>query len=1600
MATKHTNIRLRRGTAAEWQAVNELLLLGEPGYEKDTGKLKIGDGVTLWNSLPYFNDGNPINLEELQDILGDSGFLVAGNNIDIIYNDNDDKLTVKTVQDPIFNTVTVGGSKILGDGTLELVPNNDLYNNDQYLVVDPTAPNHIHLRAGGTTDDSNAQLIVGGENSNLSVSAGDNPNITITAQNNTWVFTSNNQTYYVMANADGNTVTSTDGLNWSGPFDLNMNVNHIATNGETIVAISSSTIGYTSFSSPSSATSVSVSIPGISDINFNQILYGGGYFVVCGSGNDGSKPVPMYGYSFNGYTWTFKVVEGELATTLANNSDEPCVFSDVDYNGTGWNFAVNASNVGGGVYTINMDETLTNANYFGMVPGYQVAWNGNAWYYINSNEGSGFNINSDPRTGTWVGPYDPSSSSQQDLGIALSISDVSDTFSGGNGHLVLSDNNGHISYSSDNGESWSHITPIPYSASITNITYIDNKYQLTITGTYTSHADGEKIIISGSSVAGYNGTYFLDDENFLYTDYSLTTAWDPGAIDPFSGTATLTWSHGTYIDAMDYVNGYFYIGNDDEQIARSSDLINWTIVDDRNNAFDYWNDFNGYSTQYGNIAQFITPNGGTLGSLGMGWPGFYNSNVNLPVSVTSRDINSGSPFASMTVYEDDNDSGSLNISVAATGFSEYHNWYFNKDGELKLSNGGLRFDDNSIQTTAAINVVNDAFNTSVLAGDGIDLIYDGNNDTLTISTLAKIDLTGIDDNEFLVYNGTTKAFEPSNNLTFDGLRMTINCDCPAGTAGFTAIGDNNKPTLIRQNSWSDPYPLPGGDDDALTRATNRYIFFSGRGTDDNRAPLEVGDTIFIMRGDGYNPHGTLSSLGTIDNRTMRISCSVAASGTHYLGSDLLINTSSGGPTLYDNSFRFTYDGRLLINNIDITSGSLANLETMEPDGFINRTDSVISFNNSLRKFIIQPSSPGGQYIIYNDGVRIVKNSTEELEIPASTNLYFIFFDKSTNALGYSTTYNTSTQIPIAQVYWNNTDNKVVYFGEERHGIRMDNATHKYLHNVMGTQYISGLSISNYSLSGNGSTDSDATISISNGIIYDEDIEANITNSATPSNPFEQILDPVAQIPVYYRSGDPGIWTDTSANNFPLKVGTTAQYNLDTGGLWTVEDSPNPTNDRYVASWICATTQENAPIIAIMGQRIDSSIEQAKSNNSWGNLSLSGLPIAELRPLYRLIYDTKSTFSNGAKAFLADILDIRSHVDTVTGLIQNDHGNLYGLADDDHQHYVHIDNARTISAVHTFSNGLNAGNLSIDSANTISSTNTDGNINISPDGDGSIVGGSTNSVASVVSTVISGGTNNSIEDGGDYSAIGGGESNAIKEGSSSNDAPSYSVIGGGYSNEITSTSYSVGDYSVIGGGNDNRIYETNNSVIGGGANNDIGDAGNYSTIGGGSYNAVRTGYYTTIPGGYEATTKDRAELAYANGKFSSIGDAQYSMYILKNTTSNSGWNSLVLDYPTNSDDTITIDSTTATFTINISGRNSVTGDSIGFIVRGCVKKISSTVSLVGSPVIESFADTNFSSANVQILTSGSGLIVQVDQGSYSFSGTNYWVANVQMSRVTI
>jgi hypothetical protein len=50
-------IQLRGDTAADWTSTNPVLFAREFGIETDTGKIKLGNGSTAWNSLAYWTGG-------------------------------------------------------------------------------------------------------------------------------------------------------------------------------------------------------------------------------------------------------------------------------------------------------------------------------------------------------------------------------------------------------------------------------------------------------------------------------------------------------------------------------------------------------------------------------------------------------------------------------------------------------------------------------------------------------------------------------------------------------------------------------------------------------------------------------------------------------------------------------------------------------------------------------------------------------------------------------------------------------------------------------------------------------------------------------------------------------------------------------------------------------------------------------------------------------------------------------------------------------------------------------------------------------------------------------------------------------------------------------------------------------------------------------------------------------------------------------------------------------------------------------------------------------------------------------------------------------
>lgn len=63
-----TMLAHRKALASQWTSKNPVLASGEIGFEFDTNKYKVGNGVTTWNSLPY---SSPSNVTKFGTLLGD-----------------------------------------------------------------------------------------------------------------------------------------------------------------------------------------------------------------------------------------------------------------------------------------------------------------------------------------------------------------------------------------------------------------------------------------------------------------------------------------------------------------------------------------------------------------------------------------------------------------------------------------------------------------------------------------------------------------------------------------------------------------------------------------------------------------------------------------------------------------------------------------------------------------------------------------------------------------------------------------------------------------------------------------------------------------------------------------------------------------------------------------------------------------------------------------------------------------------------------------------------------------------------------------------------------------------------------------------------------------------------------------------------------------------------------------------------------------------------------------------------------------------------------------------------------------------------------------
>lgn len=521
----------------------------------------------------------------------------------------------------------------------------------------------------------------------------------------------------------------------------------------------------------------------------------------------------------------------------------------------------------------------------------------------------------------------------------------------------------------------------------------------------------------------------------------------------------------------------------------------------------------------------------------------------------------------------------------------------------------------------------DTINDALVAGTGIVKNYNDGFNTITISIAQPVG--------------------PSDNVTFN----QVTADLVGDVTGTVSDISNHVLDDLSDVSLSSPV---NGDflryqnnvwvNDAVNLATDTVGDYVGT--------IQAGTGILVTNTGGEGATPTISLNASIDQLT-----------------DFEITSAANGQTLI-------YNGTNWVNTT---------FPSTEPIGHENKADSVISFDESNRQFSIAPASTS--YTVWCVGKRYVKTGTETVTIPDTSGLYYIYFNSS-GSLAYKTTFFTWDQdTPTAYVYWNDVDNKAYFFADERHGVTLDWQTHEYLHRTRGAAIANGFGANNYSIVGDGSSDSHAKIDIADGTFFDEDLQVDITHSSSPvANTWQQRLQSGAYIPVFYRVN--GAWKKDIATQFPIKNGgTRGQYNLNSAGTWS---STALDNSKYGVMFIAATNNLNEPVLAIMGQAQYTDQGSAEAS-TWDQLDLAGFPIVEFRPLYKIVFQTATAYTNTVKSKFVNVLDLRQMISTGAGgsaVAISDHGNMTGLADDDHTQY--FNDAR--HDAHDHSSALNSAML--------------------------------------------------------------------------------------------------------------------------------------------------------------------------------------------------------------------------------------------------------------------------------------------------------------------
>lgn len=372
------------------------------------------------------------------------------------------------------------------------------------------------------------------------------------------------------------------------------------------------------------------------------------------------------------------------------------------------------------------------------------------------------------------------------------------------------------------------------------------------------------------------------------------------------------------------------------------------------------------------------------------------------------------------------------------------------------------------------------------------------------------------------------------------------------------------------------------------------------------------------------------------------------------------------------------------NQTDMTSLFLEN-------GFDNQTDSTIAFVDGTRTFSITPT--GASFSFNSGNLRFTKVAVDSVVATNVEGLHYFYYDNS-GVLIHTTTFTEAIITDyafVALVYWDATNEKAIAIADERHGNIMDSATHLYHHSTQGTSYASGLTPGDLDVDGSGNDASAAQLSVTSGVIWDEDLKFTIP-----------VAPVTTAIPIFYKDGASGAWRRIEGDGY---IGTTAGLggravynNPDAGGagVWGLTEI---TNKDFYLMHLFATDDIDDGFFWFMGQEEYGSKGVAREGALTELLSMNvdGMPTVEYKSVASFIMQTDTNYTNTPKSKLVSTDTGDSYVDwraintgvavSIAGAVSTTWGDILGTLSDQADLQLELDNRAVLDAGNVFT-GVN------------------------------------------------------------------------------------------------------------------------------------------------------------------------------------------------------------------------------------------------------------------------------------------------------------------------